>query len=97
MELPLLLVYAMGATSTGNPEMEKQMQFTFKFMIIMISVASLYLSTALALYWIATNGFVVVQNYIFKKLDEKEDSRDVIIKPQKKDKLKDKKVSKKGN
>jgi len=88
---------AMGATSTGNPEMEKQMQFTFKFMIIMISVASLYLSTALALYWIATNGFVVVQNYIFKKLDEKEDSRDVIIKPQKKDKLKDKKVSKKGN
>lgn len=88
---------AMNATSTGNPEMEKQMQFTFKFMIIMISVASLYLSTALALYWIATNGFVVVQNYIFKKLDEKEDSRDVIIKPQKKDKLKDKKVSKKGN
>ncbi|MCM1053102.1 MAG: YidC/Oxa1 family membrane protein insertase [Ruminococcus sp.] len=70
----------------GNPEMERQMQFTFKFMIVMISVASLYLSTAIALYWVATNGFVVLQNFIFKKLDEKEDKKDMVIKP--KDKLK---------
>lgn len=76
---------AMGANNTGNAEMEKQMQFMFKFMIVMISVASLYLSTALALYWIATNGFVVVQNFIFKKLDEREENKDVIIKPNKKD------------
>ena len=59
------------------------MQFMFKFMIIMISVASLYLSTAIALYWIATNGFVVIQNYVFKKLDERENNKDVIIKPKK--------------
>jgi len=71
------------SSQTGNPEMEKQMQFMFKFMIIMISVASLYLSTALALYWIATNGFVVVQNIIFKKIDEKEEKKDMIIKPSK--------------
>jgi len=72
------------AGTSGNPEMERQMQFTVKFMIIMISVASLYLSTALALYWIATNGFVVIQNYAFKKLDEKENKKDTIIKPVKK-------------
>lgn len=69
------------SNQTGNPEMEKQMQFMFKFMIIMISVASLYLSTAIALYWIATNGFVVVQNLIFKKLDENEDNKNIVIKP----------------
>ncbi len=74
---------AMGANNSGNPEMDKQMQFMFKFMIIMISVASLYLSTAIALYWIATNGFVVIQNYVFKKLDERENNKDVIIKPKK--------------
>lgn len=79
---------AMSASSTGNPEMERQMQFTFKFMIVMISVASLYLSTAIALYWVATNGFVVLQNYLFKKLDEREEKKDYIIKPQKDNKKK---------
>ncbi len=74
---------SMGSNQTGNPEMESQMQFMFKFMIIMISVASLYLSTAIALYWIATNGFAVVQNIVFKKMNEREDKKDVIIKPNK--------------
>ncbi len=53
-----------------NSEMERQMQFTLKFMIIMISVASFSLPTAIALYWVVTNGFVVIQNFIFKKLRE---------------------------
>ncbi len=74
---------AMSSGGAGNPEMEKQMQFMFKFMIIMISVASLYLSTAIALYWIATNGFVVIQNLVFKKLDKREEEKDLIIKPNK--------------
>ena len=74
---------AMSSNQSGNPDMDKQMQFMFKFMIIMISVASLYLSTAIALYWVATNAFVVVQNIIFKKLDEKEDKKDKVIKPSK--------------
>ena len=52
----------------GNSEMERQMQFTLKFMIIMISIASFSLPTAIALYWIVTNGFVVLQNIIFKKM-----------------------------
>lgn len=71
------------SSQTGNPEMEKQMQFMFKFMIVMISVASLYLSTAIALYWVVTNGFIVIQNYVFKKIDERESKSDIIIKPSK--------------
>ncbi len=51
---------------SGNSEMERQMQFTLKFMIIMISIASFSLPTAIALYWVVTNGFVVIQNYLFK-------------------------------
>ena len=86
---------AMSSNNSGNPEVDKQMQFMFKFMIIMISVASLYLSTAIALYWVATNGFVVVQNYVFKWLDKREEAKDIIIKPKKE--KKNKRDNKKGN
>ena len=54
-----------------TPEMEQQMKFMFIFMIIMISFASLSLPTAIALYWIVTNGFAVIQNIIIKKIIEK--------------------------
>ncbi len=54
--------------SGGNSEMERQMQFTLKFMIVFISIASFSLPTAIALYWIVTNGFVVIQNFILKKM-----------------------------
>ena len=40
-------------------------------MILMVSVASLSLPTAIALYWIVTNGFAVIQNFVIKKLMEK--------------------------
>lgn len=59
----------------GNSEMERQMQFSLKFMIIMISIASFSLPTAIALYWIVTNGFVVIQNYIFKKINDRKSER----------------------
>lgn len=75
--------HSMNNTPGTNDEMAKQMSFMFKFMVVMISVASLYLSTALALYWIATNGFVVIQNFVFKKLDERDGKKNTIIKPSK--------------
>lgn len=54
-----------------TPEMAQQMKYMFIFMIIMVSFASLSLPTAIALYWIVTNLFAVVQNYIIKKIIEK--------------------------
>lgn len=59
----------------GNSEMERQMHFSLKFMIIMISIASFSLPTAIALYWIVTNGFIVIQNYIFKKINERKSEK----------------------
>jgi len=58
---------SMSSTSTGNAEQDKQMDFMMKFMIVFISVASLSLPTALALYWIVSNGFMIIQNMILKK------------------------------
>ena len=56
------------ASQDKNSEMAQQMNFMFIFMILMVSVASLSLPTAIALYWIVTNGFAVIQNFIIKKL-----------------------------
>lgn len=67
--------YSMSTTASGNPEQDKQMEFMMKFMIVFISFASLSLPTALALYWIVTNGFVIVQNMIIKKFVLKKPSK----------------------
>ena len=56
------------ASQDKNSEMAQQMNSMFIFMILMVSVASLSLPTAIALYWIVTNGFAVIQNFIIKKL-----------------------------
>ncbi len=72
--------------STGNVEAEKQMQFTMKFMIIMISFASFSLPTAIALYWVVTNGFIIVQNKLLKMWIANDEKKDKLIKPKKKGK-----------
>ena len=56
-----------------NPEMAQQMKMMTSFMIIMIAVMSFSLPTAIALYWVVTNGFAVVQNIIVKKFIRKKD------------------------
>lgn len=68
--------YSMN-TSTGNPEQDKQMGMMMKFMIVFISIASLSLPTALALYWIVSNGFMLVQNFLIKrsKSSDKKDKK----------------------
>ncbi len=61
--------------SNANSEVEKQMQYSLKFMIVIISIASFSLPTAIALYWVVTNAFIVFQNYLFKKLKEKKEKK----------------------
>ena len=65
------LSFKISMQSTQSDEMAQQMKMMFMFMIIMISIASLSLPTAIALYWIVTNGFAVIQNIVIKKLMEK--------------------------
>ena len=47
------------------------MKFMMMFMLVMISVASLSLPTAIALYWVVNNVFAIVQNMIIKKSNER--------------------------
>lgn len=61
--------------NSANSEVEKQMQYSLKFMIIIISIASFSLPTAIALYWVVTNGFIVLQNYIFKKINDRKEKK----------------------
>lgn len=78
-----------------NNEMMKQMNFMFMFMIISISIASFSLPTAIAFYWIVTNGFAVVQNYIIRKVLEKDQQDNKIIEIKHNEKKVNKKKSKK--
>ena len=74
--------------NNSNDEMMQQMNFMFKFMIISISIASFNLPTAIAFYWIVTNGFAVIQNFIIKRVlakDNIKDKRIIEIKQKKKE------------
>ena len=73
----------MKQNNNANVETEKQMQMTMYFMIFMISFASFSLPTAIALYWIVTNAFIIIQNKTIKKIITMENSKDKLIKPMK--------------
>ena len=59
--------FSMSAGSMGNPEQEKQMKMTTGFMLVFISIASFSLPTAIALYWVVTNGFSAIQSIIIRR------------------------------
>ncbi len=56
------------ASQNQSNEMAEQMKMMNIMMIAMVGIASLSLPTAIALYWIVTNGFAVIQNLIIKKI-----------------------------
>lgn len=51
----------------GSIEQQKQMKMITTFMIVFIGFASFSLPTAIALYWVVTNGFNVIQNLFLKR------------------------------
>lgn len=54
-------------TTSGDEIQAKQMKSMSTFMIVFISITSFGLPTAIALYWIVSNGFTIIQNLIIKK------------------------------
>lgn len=52
---------------TTNEDQAKQMKMMSTFMIVFISFVSFGLPTSIALYWIVSNGFTVIQNLLLKK------------------------------
>lgn len=55
------------SNQVGNDDQQKQMKMMTYFMLVFITIASFSLPTAIALYWVVTNGFNVVQNLIVKR------------------------------
>lgn len=62
--------YSMAGMS-GNSEQAKQTKFMLIFMTVFIGIASIQLPAAIALYWVVTNAFNVVQQFIIKRRGSK--------------------------
>lgn len=54
-----------------NEEQAAQTKFMTKMMVVFITVMSFSLNVGIGLYWFATNAFAILQNYILKKLRNK--------------------------
>lgn len=77
--LYILLVLIVAATTfysfratmkdqaTANSEMQKQSKMMMNMFTIMIIVMSIFMTSALDIYWITTNLFTIVQNIIVRK------------------------------
>ena len=57
-------------TASMDDAQAKQMQSMNKFMVIFISLISFSLPMAIALYWIATSGFSIIQTIVQKRLKD---------------------------
>ena len=53
--------------TVGSPDQQRQTKMMTSFMLIFITIASFSLPTAIALYWVVTNGFSVIQNLLMKR------------------------------
>lgn len=70
----ILIVLIIGATyfsfknmNASDDAQARQMKMMSTFMIVFISIVSFSLPAGIALYWIVSNGFTIVQNLIIKK------------------------------
>lgn len=62
--------FSLKLNSASNPD-NQQMQMMGKIMFVMILVTSVFMTSALNIYWITTNLFTVVQNILVKRQKEK--------------------------
>ena len=85
---------SLAQTSAGQPGQGKSMLI---MMLVMIFIASFSLPTAIALYWISTNAFIVVQNYIIDKSINKDDNKKGKTKEKSKISIKEKTEKRRGN
>jgi membrane protein insertase Oxa1/YidC/SpoIIIJ len=50
-----------------SKEQEGQMKMMTNMMLIFIGIASLSISTGIAIYWITNNTFTIIQNLLVKR------------------------------
>lgn len=57
----------LNKTASMSKEQEQQMKMMSNMMVVFIGVASLTISTSIALYWITNNTFTIIQNLLVKR------------------------------
>lgn len=62
--------FSLKMNSTSNPDND-QMKMMGRIMFFMILITSIFMTSALNIYWITTNLFTVVQNILVKRQKEK--------------------------
>ena len=58
---------AKSQNNNADDQMAKQTKTMMNAFTIMIIVMSVFMSSALNIYWIVSNGFTLLQNYIVKR------------------------------
>jgi YidC/Oxa1 family membrane protein insertase len=88
-------VGSMGQTSGGDPTgaMSKMMQYFFPIFIFLMGRS---FPAGLALYWAIGNIFMIFQSFYMKKVRQKEQIRDEIIKEEKENRKKAREEAKKS-
>ena len=59
------------SSMNGSTEQMKQSKYMLIFMTVFIGIASIQLPSAIALYWVVTNAFNVVQMLVLKKVGKR--------------------------
>ena len=69
--------YTMSKNNMAQTDNEAadQMKFMLIFMTVFIGFASFSLPTAIALYWIVTYAFIVIQTFIMNLIEKKKDNK----------------------
>lgn len=65
--LATYLSFKLNSTASMSKEQEQQMKLMTNMMLIFIAIASINISTGIAIYWITNNTFTIIQNLIVKR------------------------------
>ena len=66
--------YSMSKTPTPAADGQSQMKTMLIVMTVFITLASFSLPTAIALYWIVTYAFIIIQTFVMNLIDKKNES-----------------------
>ena len=64
------LSFKLNSNATMSNEQAAQMKMMNNMMVVFIGIASLSLSTGIAVYWITNNTFTIIQNLVVKRRKE---------------------------
>jgi YidC/Oxa1 family membrane protein insertase len=59
--------FKLNSTASMSADQEKQMKMMSNIFTVVIFISSIYMATAIAVYWIANNAFTIIQNLLIRR------------------------------